>query len=85
MIGRYWEEISTNNERKIIDQACNGRLCRNGIEDVRVRRNPQINNDHYLLEVWTKILQENTKNKWKRKRLGIQIPEKETIELYRFN
>lgn len=54
-VHKYTREVKSRNERSIIDYVVINRSSRHEIMDVRVRRGPEINSDHYLVVAKTKI------------------------------
>lgn len=54
-VHKYTREVKSRNERSIIDYVIASRNLRQAIQNVRVRRGPEINSDHYMVIARTKI------------------------------
>lgn len=60
-VHKYTREVKSRGERSIIDYIIVSRELRQKIDDVKVRRGPEINSDHYLVIAKTKIGMERKK------------------------
>lgn len=54
-IHKYTREVKSRNERSIIDYMLIEKRLRHEIKDVRIKRGPEINSDHFLLEIKTNM------------------------------
>ncbi|KAJ8934491.1 hypothetical protein NQ318_012467 [Aromia moschata] len=78
---KYTREVSSRNEKSIIDYAIVSRNMRYLIKDVRVRRGLEINSDHYLVLVKTRIRPNIEVDKKDR----LQNKTREVIKSYKLN
>ena len=79
-IHRYTREVSSRDERSIIDYVIVNRNYRNEVTDTRVRRGPEIYSDHFL--VLSKLRIKGIVNKSSRKGSKAKVV-KEVIKVYR--
>lgn len=81
-IHTYTREMHSRNEKSIIDYVITHRSNRRSLSDVRVRRGPEINSDHYLV---TAKLNSNISGSEKLRCYKARKNRKEVIKSYKLN
>lgn len=82
-IHKYTRVVKSRNEKSSIDYIIISRSHRNNIQDVKVRREPEINSDHYMVVSRTKIGCQNLNDDKVSRRITVQILVKEKIKTYK--